>query len=264
MNNRLVCKNCNILFSPPRRDAVYCGKRCRNSAYGKRKRAKNPPFLRGGDLSGSRFGRLAVMERTSERRGGYVVYRCLCDCGTEKGIASNSLRNGHTRSCGCLEIENRKRINSEFGSRTTTHGMHKTAAYKSWVGMKSRCASKGEKHYHGKGVQVCKRWSESFEAFLSDMGTPKRGQSIDRIDNSGNYEPGNCRWTDSKTQCRNRSNNVFVENQGEVMTVAEYAERSGMSWSGANKKSKREGFYLGRGYLNELGVFVKEDANAQA
>jgi hypothetical protein len=88
------------------------------------------------------------------------------------------------------------------------------------------------------------------------MGHRPPGASIDRIDGSLGYEKSNCRWVVPKSQCRNRSNNVYVSFGGAVVTMAEYAEMLNMSWSGANKKARREGIYIGR--MVPSGAFVKE------
>lgn len=254
----MICVFCCERFIQPRKDAVYCGKRCRDLAYKKRKRESQPKKMRGIDLTGETFGRLKVIKRTDERYNTFVVYDCLCSCGKQTKAHTGSLKSGMKQSCGCLEIENRSRINETFGEKTKKHGGWKTAAYKSWISMKSRCSNPDEKNYFGKGIKVCDEWESSFEAFLSDMGNPPPGGSIDRIDNSKGYFKENCRWASSKEQCRNRTNNVYVEYNGVIMTVAEYAEKMKMSWSGANKKSKRDGIYIGRISSSAGGAFVKD------
>lgn len=252
----MECKNCSKDFDPPRRDAVYCGERCRNLAYKSRKRKGRETKTRGIDLVGRRFGRLTVIERTAERQNTFVVYRCVCDCGQEKKANTGALGSGNTKSCGCLGDENRSLINSNFGDRTRTHCGWGTPTYKTWTSMKSRCADLGNKDYGGRGVRVCDEWESSFEAFLSDMGTRPPGSTIDRIDGSGDYKKDNCRWATPKAQCRNRTNNVYVSFLDRVVTMAEYAEQLNMSWSGAEKKAKRDGVYIGR--MVAGGAFVKE------
>lgn len=252
----MKCKNCGTEFIQPRADTVYCGKKCRDIAYKKRKRDAVEVKQRGIDLVGQRFGRLTVAERTKERKNTFVVYRCICDCGNEKVSNTGALRSGATKSCGCLENENRKSINANFHKKTTKHSGWGTPTYSTWRAMKSRCADPSNKDYGGKGIKVCAEWESSFEAFLSDMGHRPPGASIDRIDGSLGYEKSNCRWVVPKSQCRNRSNNVYVSFGGAVLTMAEYAEILNVSWSGANKKARREGIYIGR--MLPGGVFVKE------
>lgn len=104
--------------------------------------------------------------------------------------------------------------------------------YRHWINMRSRCntpSSTGFEHYGGRGIRVCTAWEASFEAFYADMGPrPAPGYSVDRIDVNGHYEPGNCRWATQKMQSRNIRSNHLVEVSGELITVAEASERTGI------------------------------------
>jgi hypothetical protein len=103
--------------------------------------------------------------------------------------------------------------------------------YSIWYGIINRCHSKtSEKYpyYGGRGIAVCERWRSSLESFIEDMGDVPEGLSIDRIDNNGNYEPGNCRWVTMKEQCRNRRSNRHIEFDGKIKTIAEWAEVTGI------------------------------------
>ena len=104
------------------------------------------------------------------------------------------------------------------------HGPMVAKAYEAWTGMKTRCKANpesGNRCYAG--ISVCKRWIESFENFLSDVGIPSEGLSLDRIDSTKNYEPGNCRWADKITQARNRVNvKISLEDAREIRRL--YAE----------------------------------------
>lgn len=153
-----------------------------------------PPFL---DMTGTRFNRLVVLRPVPERSGnGQVRWLCKCDCGREKSVSGDSLRRAFVQSCGCLQLET-----------ATSHGMHGTTEYRCWSAMLSRCNNarhRGFKDYGGRGIKVCERWRK-FENFLADMGNrPSPTMSIDRINNDGDYEPGNCRWATSKQQIHNR------------------------------------------------------------
>jgi hypothetical protein len=132
------------------------------------------------------------------------------------------LRNGVSRWCGCLQIE-----------AVSIHGGTGKREFKIWQGMVQRCHNRDAfayRNYGGRGIAVCKRWRESFAAFYADMGKcPTKKHSIDRIDNSGNYEPGNCRWASAKQQGRNGRHNRRLTHNGISLTVTEWAERIGVS-----------------------------------
>lgn len=100
-----------------------------------------------------------------------------------------------------------------------------------WKAMRTRCSSPKYPEYHlygGRGIQVCERWMNSFEAFCADMGPRPLGAQLDRIDNDGNYEPGNCRWATPTEQARNRRTTKFVEWRGETLSVPDWANRIGL------------------------------------
>ena len=118
-------------------------------------------------------------------------------------------------------------------SMKENHGMTNSDEYGIWSDIKTRCTNKnhrGYKNYGGRGVNVCDRWKNSFENFYSDMGPrPSKCHSIDRIDNSGNYEKSNCKWATSLEQGKNKRNNVKININGVVKTQAEWARESGIS-----------------------------------
>jgi len=159
------------------------------------------------DLRGQKFNRLLAVELapTNKRKSRWV---CKCDCGTTKIVETQKLITGHTKSCGCFAIETRQ-ANGRFKLR---HGHNKnngnTKLSRTWAGIKSRCYNKdasGYVYYGGRGVRVCDRWLNSFEAFVEDMGEPGNDKmQIDRIDPNGHYEPSNCRWVMPEENAKNR------------------------------------------------------------
>ena len=169
---------------------------------------------------GQRFGRLTVIERAPNRPGNTcAIWRCICDCGNEKLKSSHDLKRAHAPSCGCWGQE-------RIAASVRTHGQIDSKEYYCWAAIKQRCHNtKNEMyHYYGdRGIEVCARWRDSFEAFLEDMGESPSGTSIDRIDNNGNYEPGNCRWTTAKVQGNNKRNNHPMTARGETHHMAEWA-----------------------------------------
>jgi len=171
------------------------------------------------------FGRLTV--EGLDRRAGRIVAVCKCECGAEKIASVHDIRTGKTKSCGCLRREVTAR-------RSTRHGQARvsgrTPAYRIWKAMKRRCFSMSDgsyANYGGRGITVCERWL-SFESFALDMGEPPPGATIDRIDNDGIYEPGNCRWASRKQQNRNTRKNSVVECDGYRACISEWAEITGV------------------------------------
>lgn len=151
--------------------------------------------------------------------------RCRCVCGVEKDVPAHILKRGGSSHCGCMMSA----ITTEM---KTIHGMCYTPEYRTWSHLKERCSNPNNKdwpNYGGRGITVCKRWRDSFEAFFEDMGPRPDGHSIDRIDCDGNYEPSNCRWATNREQMQNVRHNVIVELEGESIALKEACRRLGLS-----------------------------------
>lgn len=167
--------------------------------------------------AGTRFGKLTVIGMAPAKSQKSMA-NVLCDCGQMKVIRTGSLLSGNTSSCGCW-------------TRPGTHGQTRggpTRTYRIWCNMRARCSGQiSPENYAARGIGVCDRWL-SFENFLADMGEAPEGHSLERRDNDGNYEPGNCKWATLAEQARNRRNNVFVEHNGKSMCVADWCTAYGL------------------------------------
>ena len=151
------------------------------------------------DIRGQKFGRLTVIDTTDQRTpNGNMVWQCLCDCGKFFLVDSSRLRTGNTKSCGCLHPD-----------RITKHNKSYSRLYRIWSGMKYRCNNPNAAKYRiygARGITVCKEWTDNFQSFYDWAMSNGYADNltIDRINNSGNYEPANCRWVDSVVQNNNR------------------------------------------------------------
>ena len=156
------------------------------------------------DLVGKTFGKLQVLEFAGMGDDYSSRWIVRCECGTEKIVIGKNLMKGRTRSCGCKQGGR----NGLHGAVKRTHGMTQSPLYTTWTNIRQRCNNPKNSDYRvygGRGIEVCERWSNSFEAFAEDMGpTWERRLSIERIDSDGNYEPSNCRWVPMSEQWKTR------------------------------------------------------------
>lgn len=175
-------------------------------------------------------GRLRVIQQAPSR-GRRVFWKCLCDtdlggCGTEKEVSANLLARGEARSCGCLRRE------AVAGLRRS-HGASKTREHRIWKAMIRRCSAPKDisyRNYGGRGIAVCERWRNSFEAFRSDMGKCPPGHSIEREKNSLGYEPKNCVWATRAKQNGNTRVAIRIMFNGQEMCLAEAARAAGRNY----------------------------------
>lgn len=157
------------------------------------------------DLTGRRFGRWMVVE-LGEKRGRKFYWCCRCDCGVEKLVHGEHLKEGRSRSCGCLNREAQRASFEKHGGAPANKD-ERHALYSTWCQMRRRCENPGATqypYYGGRGIKVCERWRQDFAAFVADVGERPEGMTLDRINNDGNYEPGNVRWATRAEQRANR------------------------------------------------------------
>ena len=194
------------------------------------------------DLAGEKFGRLLAI-RSEQRRTksgrAKIYWVCSCDCGNQTIVEGSALKNGGISSCGCLQRE-------RISARTTTHGQSKTRLYRIWGAMIARCNSSDlevYRNYAGRGITVCDRWVNSFEAFRDDVGHPPTNKhTIDRINNDLGYFPGNTRWATPAEQSRNRRGLIIVEYNGQTMCLMDAAHLAGIPYITARTRIVRDGW----------------------
>lgn len=187
------------------------------------------------DLTGQKFHMLTAIKFIGTRHGN-AYWECACDCGNHAEAPGCGLKSGANKSCGCLR-------NKRLGDSSRTHGRTQTKEYIAWLNMLARCGNRNNtayQDYGGRGITVCQRWRDSFEAFLADMGqAPSPEHTIDRKDNSGNYEPENCRWATKTEQGRNKRNNRLLAHDGRVMSISQWAEWTGIPRCTIKQRLKR-------------------------
>lgn len=175
---------------------------------------------------GERFGRWLVVRDDKDDEYESASFQrvwCRCDCGTERSVIAESLSRGRSTSCGCYHRE-------VAGLHSKRHGQNNSGMYHVWWSMHRRCYDpkhKAFKQYGGKGVRVCERWHD-ISNFVADMGSRPAGTTIDRLDASKDYEPGNCRWATGKQQIRHRSNTYTVEYNGEKIALGDLLDLKGV------------------------------------
>lgn len=171
------------------------------------------------------------MARGENTAQGGTQWLCRCECGTEKTINGIVLRDGRSRSCGCLHRDSCIERSTKHGH--TPMGVKPTPTYHSWCAMKARCTKPSNNRYAdygGRGITVCDRWLNSFAAFLTDMGEKPAGTSIERKDNSKGYEPGNCEWADNQKQANNKRNNRRLSLNGRTQTMRQWSKEIGINY----------------------------------
>lgn len=172
------------------------------------------------DISGQKFGQLTVIKYAYTDKHHTAIWQCKCDCGNIVEVRSDSLRNGHTRSCGCLH---------------KLHGKSNSRLYYIWKNMKQRCYNKNDHAYNRygeRGIRICDEWLTDFKNFYNwamDNGY-KENLTIDRSDVNGNYEPNNCRWATKKQQTRNKRTTKYITYNNETKSLGEWCDILGLNY----------------------------------
>ena len=185
-------------------------------------------------LDGKRFGSLRVIAYHGKNKHKIATWFCECDCGGISIVPSGSLVCGFTKSCGCYGKEHPSHLK---------HGGRGTRLYEIWKGMNERCktpSSCSYANYGGRGIRVCAEWGDyaAFRDWSIANGYTDR-LTIDRIDNDGNYEPSNCRWTTKKQQARNTSRTIYATIFGVKKPFIEWCEILGIDYKTAWQRVRR-------------------------
>lgn len=190
------------------------------------------------DLTNKKFGRLSVIKRFGKDKYNNIIWECRCQCNNIVHAITRNLKNGNTKSCGCLQKEKLKLTHI----MNTKHGHYKNGKeskiHRTWEAMLNRCNNpnnKDYKNYRGRGITVCYRWSNKkngFKNFLEDMGEPpSKYHSIDRINNNDGYYKENCRWATNKEQQRNTRKNYLMTLNGKTQCLAAWAEEYNINYN---------------------------------
>ena len=194
-------------------------------------RESTPTGGRRVDITGDRFGRLVAISYV-----GYLKkqswWKCRCDCGKEKMVSLTLLRRGASQSCGCLQSEVAREVARRQGIKNRTHGESGKKLYSVWVGMMHRCYNKKHvsfQHYGGRGIGVWPAWHD-YRKFADDVGViPFDGAELDRVDNDGDYQPGNWRWASRSQQLNNTRVNRRLTFGGRTQSAAEWCRELGLN-----------------------------------
>lgn len=177
---------------------------------------------------GTKFNRLIVLSIPVIHKG-HRMYICQCDCDKIVIVRGSALLTKNTLSCGCLNNE----LVADLGINTKTHGYTGTPEYWAYKHMIDRCyniKTSNYKNYGGRGIVVCERWLQSFDNFIADMGDkPTKKHSLDRVNNDGNYRPGNCRWALLDVQAANKTYTVRLRVNGEEIHQSGLARKLGIT-----------------------------------
>jgi len=198
---------------------------------------------------GQRFGRLVVIKEFSIIKYGYPLrrVRCKCDCGNIIETNLSSIFK-HTQSCGCFRREN-------SANMLRTHGLWYDPVYAIFVNMKSRCYNKKDKNYNrwgGRGIGICKEWLDNPKLFVdwAYSNGYKKGLTIERIDNNGDYSPDNCTFADRLRQANNTRNNRIIKYNGDELSMADFCRKYNLNYFRFGARTGRLNWSIEKSMIN--------------
>lgn len=187
---------------------------------------KSPSFI---DLTGHKFGRLTV-KGFSHSKNRKTYWHCQCECKNLIISRGDQIKSGITKSCGCYM----KEVTQQLGYLRKKHGHSRSIEYDIWCHIIKRCEDENYCQYHhygGRGITICEDWRKDFMSFFNHVGPrPSQKHSIDRIDNSLGYQPGNVHWATASEQARNRRTNVLVTYNEQTKCLTEWADITGINF----------------------------------
>ena len=210
------------------------------------------------DLTGQRFGRLVVIGRADPpmdlRRK--ARWHCICDCGNETDALGDNLRRGKTASCGCLQKERARVVN-------TIHGQTHSRLYSIWKNMQTRCANPHSTYYDnygGRGISVCEEWHD-FANFMqwAERTGYREDLTLDRIEANDGYNPVNCRWVTMREQNRNKRNNINITYHGVTRCLADWAVTFGINISTLWERIFRSHWDIERAFTTPIRQWHKRN-----
>lgn len=171
------------------------------------------------ELKGIKYGLLTILSESDIKINNRATAKCICDCGNVFNVSLNNLRIGNTNSCGCIRLKKPNNL---------THNLRKHPIYSVWANVKQRCFNEKfikYSDYGGRGIGIDENWKNDFKSFYNWclQNGYKKGLEIDRIDNNGNYEPSNCRFSSRSENMNNTRHNTIIEYKGEIKTLAQWS-----------------------------------------
>ena len=179
------------------------------------------------DMTDKKFSRLLVLKK-ADKKNNKMRWLCKCDCGKELIVDGTKLRNGHTKSCGCLQKDTIRQMRK-------THGYSRTPLYVRWTGIKQRCLNENHTSYDrygGRGITICEEWLD-YAVFKewAERNSFEPELELDRIDNNKGYEPDNCRWVSKKVNSQNRDSAVMLGRDKLTTTIKKLSKENNLSYT---------------------------------